>query len=93
MLGLLDAPEAVAAPDGRTANGFRHAGHNLTAVRDIDMLGGDADYEDAVICDTCRTIGTVYVIDTAYYIDMAHMYGRDDDDGDDAPVGGRHAYN
>jgi hypothetical protein len=48
------------------------------------MDGGDADYEDAVICDTCSTIGTVYVIDGTYYIDMAHKSGRDftDDDED-----------
>lgn len=78
-LGLVEKPCSVI----RTVDApmqFRHGGHNLTSVVDIDLAAGDADYEDAVICETCETIGTVYVIDGTYWIDMAHLNADDDED-------------
>lgn len=62
--------------------GFRHGGHNLTAIKSIDLTGADLDYEDSVICDTCETVGTVYVVDGQALIDMAHMSGPDVGDED-----------
>lgn len=50
---------------------FRHNGHELTALRDIDR-SKDGDYPEGIICDTCYTLGDVYVIDGGVYIDMAH---------------------
>lgn len=64
---------------------FRHAGHVLDSVKDI-TLDKDGDFEDAVICNTCMTIGSVYVIDGTAYIDMAHRVGRSEDDEDLLPV-------
>lgn len=81
-LGLLTQGEGVIRQVDMPTQ-FHHAGHTLTAVKAIDLSGGDADYEDAVVCDTCKTIGTVYVIDGTYYIDMGHMYGSDTTDDDD----------
>lgn len=59
---------------------FTHAGHTLTALVDMALDGDDREYEDAVICDTCRTSGTVYVLEGNYYIDMSHIIGSDNDD-------------
>jgi len=82
VLGLVEPEDTITdACTVRTVDRpaqFRHAGHNLTAIVDIDMYNGDRDYEDAVICDECRTIGTVYVIDGTYYIDMAHRFDPKD---------------
>lgn len=81
VLGLIEeADEVIRVMDQPTR--FRSGGHNLTAIRDIS-LAVDADYEDAVICDECKTVGTVYVIDGDYYVDMSHMYGADDLNPDD----------
>lgn len=87
-IGLLDQAESVEYDAARDTvrvvdrpRQFRHAGHTLTAIADI-ALDHDADYEDSVICDTCHTVGTVYVIDGDYYIDMGHVFGRDNADED-----------
>jgi predicted glutamine amidotransferase len=50
---------------------FRHNGHDLTALKIIDR-SRDGDYPEGIICDTCYTLGDVYVIDGGVYIDMAH---------------------
>jgi hypothetical protein len=63
---------------------FRHAGHTLTALYPI-YLDSDCDYEDAVICDQCQTIGSVYVYDGVAYPDLAHLTAMSatlTDDGD-----------
>lgn len=62
------AKDFSSAGDGKT---FFHGGHALSAVVDIDRLK-DGDYTDGVMCDTCWTMGDVYVIDGGVYIDMAH---------------------
>lgn len=76
VLGLIgddDRPLLpVTAADGFYAEArWRHGGHTLTAMEDIDR-STDGDYEDALMCDTCYTLGTLYIIDGQSYIDMAH---------------------
>lgn len=70
---------------------FSHGGHSLTAVRDINR-DVDGDHPQSLICDTCYTMGDVYIIEGVVFIDMAHRTGteaeveRNDEDGLLAPI-------
>ena len=72
---LLAANTSTALLPYRSRN-LRHAGHALSAVQDIDF-DHDGDYPEGVICDSCYTLGDLYVIDGTYYVDMAHLDGVD----------------
>jgi hypothetical protein len=82
-LGLLDSakPDEI-DPHADSVIGLRSGGHSLTAIKSMSLLY-DGEYEDSVICDECRTIGSVYVIDGDYYVDMAHLTGDTDDEDND----------
>ena len=73
--------EAAYRPDtvAYSSPALRHHGHPLTAVRQIDF-DADGDHPDSVICDTCYTMGDLYVIDGTYYVDMSHRDGAAEDD-------------
>ena len=60
---------------------WKNAGHIVSAVRRIDILGYDEEYIMAVVCDTCRTMGDAWVIDGDVYIDMDHLDMPDEEDG------------
>jgi hypothetical protein len=61
---------------------FVHGGHTLSVV---DRFEHDVDgaYEQALVCDSCFTVGDLYVINGENYIEMAHLFERDDDDCED----------
>lgn len=50
---------------------FRHGGHTVQAIVDIDS-DNDGDYPSSVLCDSCYTVGDLYMIDGQALIDMAH---------------------
>ena len=68
------AADAPATPPVVQSAVLQHGGHTLSAIKDI-RFDRDGDFQDAVICDTCFTIGDLYVIDNAYYVDMSHKMG------------------
>ena len=77
-LGLLDTADGGAGRIVDNVLRLRHGGHSLTAITDIH-LDSDADYMDAVTCDICQTVGSVYVMDGSYYVDMDHVSGAGED--------------
>jgi len=61
---------------------LRHAGHSVSALVEI-RRDVDREYEQAVVCDTCYTVGDVYVIDGQVYMDLAHLVGPAARDADE----------
>lgn len=67
-------PETAYLPDKAARVGYpnlRHGGRALTSL--VPMTAStDGDYPNAVRCDSCGTVGTVYAIDGSFYVDMTH---------------------
>jgi predicted glutamine amidotransferase len=63
-------------PAGITT-GMMHGGHNVTFLEEVN-LAVDIVSEAGVVCDTCYTVGDLYVIEGTAFIDMAHRAMAED---------------
>ncbi len=69
---LIETP--MLAGTGDLSHPLRHGGHTLSLLASV-KFDRDGDWPSSVVCDVCYTVGDLYVIDGAYYPDLAHRSG------------------